>query len=445
MFIFYDFETSSKDPLGQILNYYFVLTDASWNKYQELEGWIQLNSIQLPDIDAILATKLNIDWINQQGQTESDAAKDIYNFLTNILKKYPDTTLVGFNSNNFDLNFLRGLLLRYGYNPYLKFKNKDVLHFLQYLAFYNEHSFPWIKKTENLSSYYSFKLEEMTMIFGVLKDKQTHTAKEDVLLLITFVQMLEHHFKLKLSQFNPFYTKTQDGICRAFGQQRYKSDEEKWAYKKWGSLNYNAGLWIYLNDYENINELTDENLLRCIYYKNPNKAFFILEETENLSLKKIYESTKHIPFFQNLEKNPRDYFALTRKNWDIEYQIHELGFDRLDQLIPMIQDLYIHPELWEEKVHTLMNRYKKTRHIKDKYFLQLYNRSYLNITGSTDHAFSYIKPRYITGDMYKNKEEFQPFNIQLEKINQLDANEPFIAALQNYYTSFANQWGLTSR
>ena len=37
MYIFYDFETSQKDFLGQILSYYFVLVDETFQPIQEAQ------------------------------------------------------------------------------------------------------------------------------------------------------------------------------------------------------------------------------------------------------------------------------------------------------------------------------------------------------------------------------------------------------------------------
>jgi len=445
MFIFYDFETSSKEPFGQILNYYFVLTDSSWHFYQELEGFVQLNPVQLPDIDAILTTKIDVGWLQEKGESEAVAAQRIHAFLTAILAQYDTVTLVGFNSNAFDLNFLRGLLLRYGYNPYLKFKNKDALHFLYHVAFLYSDAFPWVKKVNQENAYYSFSLEEMAKAFGVLQDQQAHTAKEDVMVLISLIQYVEHFFKISFSSFNPFQIRDEENGVRGLGRQRCRSDEFKWQYRSWAALAPHSGLWVCLKAFIEAGHTND--YLSCIYYKNPNKSFFILEpryEAEDLL---TYQKILEMPFFIEVSKNPYGYFEMTKKNWDIEYQIHELGFNRLDLLLPLIQELYDHPDRWEKRMQKLLETYQKSKNIQDKYFLQLYNRSYLNISKSSSQAATYIKNRYVLGLLHKDPQEFQPFHVAFSRLRALCKEEDcpaFLHSLCQYYQSFSSTFSLST-
>lgn len=445
MFIFYDFETSSKEPFGQILNYYFVLTDSSWHFYQELEGFVQLNPIQLPDVDAILTTKIDLAWLQSNGEFEVVAAQRIYAFLTAILAQYDTVTLVGFNSNAFDLNFLRGLLLRYGYNPYLKFKNKDALHFLYHVAFSYSDAFPWVKKVNQENSYYSFSLEEMAKAFGVLQASQSHTAKEDVLVLISLIQYIEHFFKVSFSAFTPFQICDEENLIRRLGRQKCRSDEFKWQYRSWAALAPHSGLWVCLQAF--IEAANTNDYLSCIYYKNPNKSFFILEPNHDAGDLLTYEKILNIPTLIEFSKNPYQYFEMTKKNWDIEYQIHELGFKRLDLLLPFIQELYSHPDLWEPRMQQLFKTYQHSGNIQDKYLLQLYNRSYLNISKSCSQAATYIKNRYVLGLFHKDPKEFQPFNLAFSRVLTLckeDHCPAFIHSLCHYYQSFSSTFSLST-
>ena len=81
MYIFYDFETSSRDLLGQILSYAFIVTDSQFTPIQELIGTIKLNRTQLPAIEAILVNKLDISTLQNEGDPEPVAAKKIFQFL----------------------------------------------------------------------------------------------------------------------------------------------------------------------------------------------------------------------------------------------------------------------------------------------------------------------------------------------------------------------------
>ena len=152
MNIIYDFETSTSDFLGQILSFAFVVTDDQLNIIDTWKGTVKLNRTQIADPGAILTNKLNIDTLNESGKTEYDTAKFIQSQLDKIIATHGEATLIGFNSNQFDLQFLRNTLLRYGLNPYFKGKlhNIDVLHWIQSLAFENEEVYPWTTQNMNL-------------------------------------------------------------------------------------------------------------------------------------------------------------------------------------------------------------------------------------------------------------------------------------------------------
>ena len=207
MYIFYDFETSSREFVGQLLSYSFIVTDQQFKPLDELNGLIRLNRLQVPEAGAILTNRINIDMLQEKGDTEYSAAHKIHSFLFNCINRFKTCTLVGFNSNQFDLNFLRNTLIRYGINPYYggKLHNLDVLHFVQYVAFHHAERFPWVRTQSDTSSYYSFKLEDLASEFGLLQEAQSHDAREDVLLTIKLVQAIEHFFNTKFRSFSPLY------------------------------------------------------------------------------------------------------------------------------------------------------------------------------------------------------------------------------------------------
>ena len=130
MFLFYDFETSSREFLGQIISYAFVLTDTNYEPLDSLTGKIKLNRTQCPEVKAILTNKINVLDLQKTGTPEYEAAQNIFNFFSNLIKTYNQITLIGFNSNNFDLSFLRNILVRYGFNPYFNGKLKKYQYFI---------------------------------------------------------------------------------------------------------------------------------------------------------------------------------------------------------------------------------------------------------------------------------------------------------------------------
>ena len=68
MHIFYDFETSDTDFLGQILSYYFVLVDNTYTPIKEYKGLIQPNRMELPNFNAIRVNGLNLEDCLKNGQ-----------------------------------------------------------------------------------------------------------------------------------------------------------------------------------------------------------------------------------------------------------------------------------------------------------------------------------------------------------------------------------------
>jgi hypothetical protein len=434
--IFYDFETSSREPLGQILSYSFIVVNDQYDVIDELTGIIAVNRTQLPDIDAILTNKLNIDDLNSHGKSDYETAGLIYHFLDTLIRKYGNCTLAGFNSNRFDLTFLRNLLIGYGYNPYFKGKlhNKDVLHFAQFLAFQYPEQFPWVRTEKEDTSYYSFKLEDLTTALGLLKDAQTHNARDDVILTIQLVQTLEKQCTASFISFEPtqwIHDPMFQGTLEV-GKQKVrhyaKGDDSlhKFTYRylvKVGMLG-KAYLVIDLSHYEQFQGqegCTDSDKLACVRYINPNKAFFIFEpllEEERLFYTPLAESLLEDPYFQDFQKTPALYFERAKKDWDILYQIHEMGFERIDILRGYIQRLIDDPDTYDTSLKQLLSSQKS---VKDRYLLTLFNRAYLNHHPSPNPAYleKYMKPRYETGTMLRDTDQFTTIKESYERIQQL--------------------------
>ncbi|RAP32462.1 hypothetical protein DID76_00010 [Candidatus Marinamargulisbacteria bacterium SCGC AG-414-C22] len=460
MFIFYDFETSSRHLIGQIISYAFVVTDKQLNVVQNLQGKIKLNRTQCPEVDALLVNKIYVDDLQKNGQTEYAAAKDIFNFLTKMITDYGDCHLVGFNSNQFDIGFLRTLLLRYGINPYFegKLKNCDILHFSQYLAFYYPDKFPWVQTQSDNSSYYSFRLEELTSACGLLTEAQSHDALEDVLLTIKLVTYFEETFGESLANFNPCQltinqenqTKWPLFQCKTRHFASVGEDPQKFSYEYYAglSLSKKSNLLISLTKYHELSHnqehLTEADKLSCIRYVNPNKAFLIAEPMAAEQLHSWQQTQACIeddPFFNKLKQNPGTYFEYIKKDWDIEYQIHELGFERIPELHNITESFMNDPSQYEPILAELL---KKRQHIKDNYVIQLFNRTYLNYhpNPNPEYLKRYLAPRYVSGTMYKEEGHDNLFEKEyaylIEKLDSVD-NETDLGILKSllgYFEEF---------
>lgn len=452
MYIFYDFETSSKELLGQIMTYSFIVTKKNFEIKRELTGKIKLNRTQLPEVGAILTNRLDVLAHQKDAEDEATAAEKIHNFLAQEIDNQGCIYLVGFNSNNFDLAFLRNLLIRYGINPYFagRLVNIDLLNYAKYLAFTYPEKFKWtLSEKENKIKYYSFKLEHIATSYGVLTESQTHDARDDVILTINLVKNLEHEFKEPLDKFKPVQI-----LAPTFSQDNFdiakqkiidfpeSPDQEprKYKYKYWAKV-ISTKKEIILLDLEKY--AANENALAAMTYINPNKHFLILEpvtKEEKDLFAPILENANNDQFIQEL--TTEKYFELIKKDWDIEYQIHELGFKRIDRLKSAITELTKNYDQYDKILKDLLAERKDK---KDNFLIQLFNRYYLNYHPKVkiDHLHKYLIPRYLTGELVRNKEDFNSIFQELDRIDALIsrpdcsiADKNLLESLKAYYFDF---------
>ncbi len=456
MYIFYDFETSSTSSLGQIMDYAFVVTDLQFREIDRLAGKVRLNRIQLPDIDAMLVTKIRILSHQAAGESEYEAAIRIFKFLSRFANGPGPCVLVGFNSNAFDLNFLRTMFVRYGMNPYFKgkIKNIDVLHFSKYLAFTYPDMFPWVLSEKG--THYEFRLESLCQRFGLVTDGQTHEAEDDVRLLILLVQDYERRFGNRLSEFQPFQVLRDEFVQLPFelGKQKITDFAEEgglprqFRYVYWMKVLGTPKAYFVL-DLDLFSDLGDHPVLSCVRYKNPNKHFFVLEPLT------AEERQYYLPLAEQAHSHPAiqqfseaAYFEFIRKDWDIEYQVHELGFQRIDQLHDKVTNFMKNPETYASLLQPML---KQKTDAKDRALLQLFNRVYLNYhpTPSLPYLHRYLIPRYVTGTMLRKDDPFEPLSDRLIRLRTLlsdpsspPQDRPILEDLICFYESFCRQYHL---
>lgn len=443
MYIFYDFETSSRELIGQIMTYAFVVTDLNLNVTDVLEGAIQLRPTELPEVEAILVNRIDVAVHQKNSLREVDAAHQIFQFLSQCVQRSGVCTLVGFNSNKFDLGFLRNLLIHYGYNPYFfgKLKNLDILHFSQYLGFrYREH-FPWIKVEDPDRSYYSFKLEDLSFSLGTLDGKQTHSAIDDVHLLIETVRVLVERFEMPLDSFQPVFwyegafDQSPYALIRV-KERHFPTESEPlqhFVYRYYAILSQSGKqtLVVSLDKLQNAldtgNELSQDIFLEAMRSVNENKHFFIAEPvTSDMpeGYRTLAEAVFKDPFIQSLVKNSSQYYTLIKKDWDIDYQIHELGFSGIDSLRNLVLQLSSNPDAYVQLVKKLWSQRSSE---KDVYLVQLFNRIYLWTHPSPEDQYlkKYMYPRYVSGTMLRNSDTFVSIEARLSKMNEIMADESY--------------------
>lgn len=114
-FYFYDLETSGINARAQrIMQFAGQRTDENFKPIGESHNWlIKLTDEVLPDPEAILLTGITPQQTLQEGYTEAEFIKLLYQ---EVLQ--PDTIILGFNSIRFDDEFMRCTLWRNFYDPY---------------------------------------------------------------------------------------------------------------------------------------------------------------------------------------------------------------------------------------------------------------------------------------------------------------------------------------
>jgi DNA polymerase III epsilon subunit-like protein len=204
--IFFDLETTDLNPVGQILNYAFVEVDEDWNIKSCLRDKIKISRIQLPSPDAIVATKTDVLLHNLEAKdSEHIALAKIQKHLQGIIE-WTDTRLVGYNSNKFDVPYLRTSMIRNGLNPYFggSVKYGDVLHVVKRLACDRPDFYEKLQKREDGRPI--FKLESVAKSFDLLdkNDVQSHESLSDVLLTIKLAKHLAENYGIDVRTYESY-------------------------------------------------------------------------------------------------------------------------------------------------------------------------------------------------------------------------------------------------
>jgi len=412
MLIFYDFETSQKDFLGQILSYYFVLVDEHYQPIKECAGLIQPNRLELPACGAILVNQLSIQRCLTEGQRECDAAITIHQFLQLCTQDHGHVPLVGFNSARFDFKHVEKLLLKHGLSPtfYGKITSLDIYQYSKYCALTEPDKFPFIKHKKSDTDRYSFRLEDLAKAFNCLDTPQTHDAKDDVLLTLSLTQALEASFSTSLQQFRAHQHNTE-----AFNTPNIMLKEPVFALEQiadtpivttneWlviGKASKSTYILLDIKAYHNTPPQTFSDYATITRYFNTRTTTFSYSTHPN-----THDAIKNDPNIQKITDNALQYFKLFPVDWDIEYRPWAMGFDCIDTLRTYIERLHQNPDDYSAIISDWKSL-KQTRPTKSTelhFMITLFNRYYLNHhpTPNPDHIQKYIGPRYVSGHMHRN-------------------------------------------
>ena len=136
-YVFYDFETSSSNiNWGQIIQIGAILTNDNLDELDRFDARCRLNPGIIPECSALLVNKTSPAMLKQSNLSHYEMVRQ----FVETLKRWGKATFVGYNSIEFDENFLRSTLFQTLEYPYITSTNGnnrgDVLGLSRAANFY---------------------------------------------------------------------------------------------------------------------------------------------------------------------------------------------------------------------------------------------------------------------------------------------------------------------
>jgi hypothetical protein len=330
--IFFDLETSDRHPIGQILNYSFILVDDDFVPIERLNGLVRISRLQIPSPQAILANRINVLEHQQQAvDTEVQALTKIYQFIAKAIEKDYKLPIIGYNAARFDIPYLRTSFIRNGINPYFNGKIivRDLLFLSRRLAV-TEPEFPRSVSNKDTNRI-SYSLENLSQQFGLLTGSQLHESEADVLLTIELAEIYFKRFNYDIRRFEPFeafneQSKPEKGMIRYSLTPEYNVDTKDVAIITPLVLldfDYRSSLWVDLSRFKQSREKSSINW----YNHNGGHQFICAEHqplnpTEQQLVSEALSTLSHIKLKNFFEPS----------SCDIEQDIYRLDFDAIAAL-----------------------------------------------------------------------------------------------------------------
>ncbi len=185
--VFYDFETcSSNVSYGQIIQAAAVLVNDNFQELDRYEGRCKLSPGIVPEAMALLVNKTTPKMLKETNLSHYQMVRQ----LVEKFKQWKNSIFIGYNSINFDEEFLRRTLWKNLEYPYLTNTNGSERGDLFGLARACHLYYPdCIKTPISEKNNPVFKLEKLAPINDIKHD-QAHSAMGDVLATIEIAKLL---------------------------------------------------------------------------------------------------------------------------------------------------------------------------------------------------------------------------------------------------------------
>ena len=186
-FVVYDFETTGRNPTwDQIIQVGAILIDKNFNEIDQFQARCSLKPGLIPHPGALLVNQTTISMLNETNLSH-------YELIVQMLEKFSQWSpaiFIGYNSINFDEEFLRKTLFKVLKQPYFTQlegnKRADALNLVRssYLYYPDCINVPINEKGNN-----TFKLELLTKHNDI--KHFAHDAMGDVLATIEIIKILQ--------------------------------------------------------------------------------------------------------------------------------------------------------------------------------------------------------------------------------------------------------------
>ena len=185
--VFYDFETwSSNVPYGQIIQAAAVLVNDNFQELDRYEGRCKLSPGIIPEAMALIVNKTTPKMLKETNLSH-------YQMVRQMMEKFnqwKNSIFIGYNSINFDEEFLRRTLFKNLDYPYLTITNGNERADLFGLARASHLYYPGCIKTPiSDKNNPVFKLDQLAPMNGI-KHNDAHSAISDVLATIEIAKLL---------------------------------------------------------------------------------------------------------------------------------------------------------------------------------------------------------------------------------------------------------------
>ena len=188
-FVFYDFETSSSNKSwGQIIQIGAILTNDSLVELDRYEARCRLSPSIVPEAMALIVNKSSPQMLKAANLSHYEMIRQ----FVQVLKKWGTSTYIGFNSIDFDEEFLRSTLFKTLEYPYLTSTSGnnrgDLLNLARAANLYYPHT---LKNPISEKGNAVYKLDKMAPLNGI-EHSDAHSAIGDVVATLGIAKIISN-------------------------------------------------------------------------------------------------------------------------------------------------------------------------------------------------------------------------------------------------------------